>query len=230
MPANRQGFTPNPSRVGELLLQGGFISRRELHQALLQAERQGLPLCQILMRQRRINRLEKTALLSLQQRLRDASGETSTSALHCRLGDLMLADGHLTREELDRALEQQQKTKMPLGTILLKAGQTSVEKLTGYLRLQQKLLSAATAVLLACAAATPCHASDKFSKTAAWGSIDAEKTHTSPHSLSANWRRPGLLESASPLRYSKDDEILRSRNGKMVLRLTETGVEFRKFF
>ncbi len=230
MPANRQGFTLDPSRVGELLVQGGFVSRRELHQALQQAEKQGLPLCQLLMRQRRIGRLEKKALLSLQQRLRETSGETSTSALHCRLGDLMLADGHLTREALDHALDQQQQTKMPLGTILLKAGQTSVEKLTSYLRLQQKLLSAATAVLLACAAATPCHATDKQARSAAWGSIDAEKAHASPHSLSANWRRPGLLESVSPLRYSKDDEILRSRNGKMVLRLTETGVEFRKFF
>lgn len=230
MPGTRPSFIADPSRVGELLVQGGFISRRELNQGLLQAERQGLPLCQILMRQRRIGRLEKTALLGLQQRLRDASVETSTAALHCRLGDLMLADGHLTQEALDKALEQQRASRMPLGTILLKAGQISVAKLTGYLRLQQKLLSAATAVLLACAAATPCHATDKFPKTAAWGSIDAEKAHVSPHSLSANWRRPGLLESVSPLRFSKDDEIMRSRNGKMVLRLTETGVEFRKFF
>lgn len=230
MPTTRQGFTRDPSRVGELLVQGGFINRRELNHALLQAERQGSPLCQILMRQRRIDRLEKSALLNLQQRLRNKSGDTSTSALHCRLGDLMLADGHLSREALDEALARQKATRMPLGTILLKAGQISVEKLTGYLRLQQKLVNAATAVLLACAATSPCHASDNNSRAPAWGSMDAEKAHTSPHSLSANWRRPGLLETVSPRHFSREDEIVRSRNGKMVLRLTETGVEFRKFF
>lgn len=230
MPANRQGLIPDPSRVGELLVQGGFVNRRELNHALLQAERQGSPVCQILMRQRRIDRLEKTALLHLQKQLRRVSGDMSTSALHCRLGDLMLTDGHLSQEELDDALAQQRATQMPLGAILLKAGKTSVDKLTGYLRLQQKLLHAATAVLLACTVATPCHATDNKSRTPAWGSIEAEKTHSSPHSLSANWRRPGLLESVSPRQFSKEDELLRSRNGKMVLRLTETGVEFRKFF
>ncbi len=234
MTAYRNSIAPDPSRIGDLLITGGFIKRTELSRALNISHNQGLPLCQVLLRQRRIDRLEKNALLNLQQNLRHGATkerqarEISTKDLGCRLGDLIVADGKLSRAQLDSALEEQKRCRLPLGSILLKTQQITVGRLTSYLRLQQKLLAAAAAAFFAYSA--PCHATDPQGSSTAWGSFDVEKPHVSPHSLSANWRRPGLLESVSPRQYAVEDEIFRSKSGKMVLRLTETGVEFRKFF
>ncbi len=227
MTANCQCSTHDPSRIGELLVRGEFISRRQLRKALSIAELQKQPLCSVLMRQRRIGRLEKDALLNLQHKLRQPGDTATTTELGCRLGDLIMADGRISRQELEEALAEQRKSKRPLGSILLQAHNVSVARLTTYLRLQQKLLTAAA---MALAAMSPSYAAEPRAQEAAWGSLGAEKPHASPHSLSANWRRPSLADSLSPRRFAKEDEIFRSRGGKMVLRLTETGVEFRKFF
>lgn len=228
MPLPRHQTTSDPSRMGMLLVAGGFIHRHELPEALQLATNQGVPLCQLLQRRQRLGRLEKNTLLDLQARLRKHMLDPAQPSAKFKLGYLALLDGKINQGELDKALVQHTKTRVPLGSILLKKGIISVAQLTRYLRLQERLLAAATAALLGFSSMSHAGGSSAGAEPA-WGSISA-KADSSPHSLSANWRRPGLVESLTPVRYSHRDEILRSKGGKVVLRLTETGVEFRKFF
>ena len=230
MGTQRADLGLDPSRIGDLLVAGGFVSRRELEAAVVLAERQHLPLCQILQRQQRLDRLEKNALLKLQSNVRQAAqkGTPRAADLHCRLGELLLSDGQIDPAELHAALEQQKSAKTPLGMVLLKRGSISLKRLTRFLRLQQKLIAAGSAALLMMGA--PCFADAPGEGSLAWGSAQAAVKKVSPHSLSSNWRRPGLMETMTPVRYAPEDTVFRSKNGKMVLRLTETGMEFRKFF
>ncbi len=230
MGTQRADSMSDPSRIGDLLVSGGFVSRRELEVALELSERLHLPLCQILQRQQRLDRLEKNAILKLQADVRRAAKQASPRAadLQCRLGDLLLSEGQIDPEELNTALKQQKTTKTPLGMVLLKRGTISLDRLTRFLRLQQKLIAAGSAALLMMG--SPCFAGAPGEGSLAWGSAQATVKKASPHSLSSNWRRPGFNETMTPVRYAREDTLFRSKNGKMLLRLTETGVEFRKFF
>lgn len=217
----------DPSRIGDLLVAGGFISRRELQSALSLASKHHMPLCQVLQRQQRLGRAEKNALLKLQHQLR-APGHHTVEQLHCRLGDLLVAEGQIAPEELQAALEQQKASRTPLGMVLLKRGSIGIKGLTRFLRLQQKLISAACAALLAMG--NPCFADSSKEGELAWGTAHAAVKKASPHSLNANWLRPGFNDSMAMVRYAPEDTLFRSKSGKMELRLTDTGVEFRKFF
>ncbi|MBB3047803.1 hypothetical protein FHR99_002069 [Litorivivens lipolytica] len=217
----------DPSRIGDLLVAGGFISRRELQSALSIASRHHVPLCQVLQRQRRLDRLEKNALLKLQDHLRSPE-QHNVEQLHCRLGDLLLAEGQIKPEELQAALEQHKASRVPLGMVLLKRGSITLKALTRFLRLQQKLIAAACAALLAMG--NPCFADTGKESEPAWGTVHAAVKKASPHSLNANWLRPGFNDSMAMVRYAPEDTLFRSKSGKMELRLTDTGVEFRKFF
>lgn len=230
MGTQRADLGSDPSRIGNLLVAGGFVSRRELEAAVALAERQHVPLCQILQRQQRLDRLEKNALLKLQANVRQAAKQASPRAadLHCRLGELLLSEGQIDSEELNAALTLQKTLKTPLGMVLLKRGTICLNRLTRFLRLQQKLIAAGSAALLMMG--SPCFADAPGEGSLAWGSAQVAIKKASPHSLSSNWRRPGLMETMTPVRYAPEDTVFRSKNGKMVLRLTETGMEFRKFF
>jgi|GEM_PF-4302565 len=221
------------ARMGELLLAGGFVRKRELDNALKLSKRLNQPICQILQGQQRISTCEKRSLLSLQEKLRQAvagARAPQLGDLGCRLGELLLACGKVTSTQLNKALAEQSQQKQPLGSILLRSGVISLQKLTECLQLQQKLMSAAAAVLLALSGSQT-FADGNRGTAPAWGSLQANNfTTQASHSLREGWRKPGFTRTLLRTPYSQSDEILRSKNGKMVLRLTDTGVEFRTFF
>ena len=220
------------TRMGELLLAGGFVRKRELQDALKISRRVNQPLCQVLQSQQRLSACEKNSLLSLQKKLRRAVAKAETPTLGelgCRVGELLLACGKITNAQLDKALAEQSTQSRPLGSILLRSGAISLKKLTECLQLQQKLMTAAAAALLALSGPDAI-AGDSHHSDPAWGSLQANFSTQAPHSLREGWRKPGFTRTLMKAPYSESDEILRSKNGKMVLRLTDTGLEFRTFF
>lgn len=215
------------TRMGELLLAGGFVRKSEVENALKLSKRLNQPLCQILQRQQRLSLCEKRSLLSLQKNLRQAQKRSSSpqsTELGCRLGELLLNCGMITSGQLECALEEQSQQALPLGSILLRSCAIKLQKLAQCLQLQQKLMFAAAASLLTLTS------SYAVANEPAWGSLQPNFNTQAPHSLRDTWRKPGFTRATIRNPYARSDEIMRSKTGKMSLRLTNTGLEFRSFF
>ena len=72
--------------------------------------------------------------------------QNNSNSANGRIGNMLLKGGFITKDQLEDALERNQRTGQPLGYILVNAGYISREKLRGPLRLQieeyiQKLFS-----------------------------------------------------------------------------------------
>ncbi len=221
------------AQMGDLLLAGGFVRKRELDEALNVSKRIHKPLCQVLQGQQKISSCEKRSLLSLQNNLRRAFKKDKlpmVSELGCRMGDLLITCGDITHDQLASALTEQSKKRSPLGSILLKNGFVGLKPLAYCLQLQQKLMSAAAAAILAVAGTSASYADDPVVNDPSWGQLQPNFTTQAPHALRDSWRKPGYTRARLSSGYGSSDEIMRSKSGKMVLRLTDTGMEFRAFF
>jgi type IV pilus assembly protein PilB len=108
----------SPVRLGELLLAEGLVTRAQLEEALrVQAVPDGYaPLGHILIAQKIVTRDQ---LLSVLERHRRAS----------KLGDILLKSREIDRGQLESALAEQQRTREPLGEVLLRLGYVSEERL-----------------------------------------------------------------------------------------------------
>jgi hypothetical protein len=228
MPTTASLPDKTPTRIGELLLAADFVLNHELEGALKLSKQLNQPVCQVLQSQQRLSSCEKRSLLSLQKKLRSTVQQAKLpqlSELGCRLGDLLVACGEITEAQLERALLEQAEHSRPLGSILLKKGLISLPQLKDCLQLQQKLMSAAAAALLTLAS----YADDPVVNDPpgeGCSLISRRKRLTRFEILSGSRVSPEI--TLAP--YSAADEIMRSKNGKMVLRLTNVGIKFRTFF
>src|SRR5262245_17451461 len=115
--------SPVPERkFGELLIEEGAITREQLEDALrVQSTlRHYLPLGQVLLNRGRISRSLLTTLLRRHRK-------------SARLGELLVRSGQITTDQLQTALDQQTRTRQPLGHTLMALGFVSEEAMRGAL-------------------------------------------------------------------------------------------------
>ncbi len=133
--------------LGELLLDARRITREQLEEALLEQEKTGEKLGEIFVRRGILTDAERDATLAFQR----TQGEASSSKL-C-LGEILVATGQISREQLDQALARQRETRKRIGEILVEAGHVHPGQVERGLKLQKKIATAALVAVLAMAGA-----------------------------------------------------------------------------
>jgi hypothetical protein len=133
-------------RLGELLCEVRHITPKQLDRALAEQRRTGHKLGAILIRMALLTRPELDASLAFQ-----AQRDDPASPHHPKLGEILVASGLITSGQLDVALKQQAVSGRRVGEELVAAGCLKPQDLARSLRLQQKLLAALFASVLAIA-------------------------------------------------------------------------------
>jgi len=131
--------------LGELLLDARRITADQLEQALREQEKTGEKLGEILVRRGLLTDAERDAVLVFQKR----QGEGPASKF-C-LGEILVATGQITREQLDRALAKQRVNRKRIGELLVEAGHVHPHQVERTLKLQRKIVTAALVAMLAMA-------------------------------------------------------------------------------
>jgi hypothetical protein len=125
--------------LGELLVRGRRITPEQLHHAMKEQQRTGERLGEVLMRLGLITGSELDAVLTFQ---RHQGGEVPSSE-SLRLGEILVAANHITREQLEDALARQRVSKKKIGEVLVEAGYAQPHHVQYGLRLQHRLVTAA---------------------------------------------------------------------------------------
>lgn len=152
--------------LGELLIDGGFVTPHEVACALKAQKKTGEKLGTILVTSERLSETTLKAALHLQSLLdkehqpgsafhrllhESPNPQLGINAKHrIRLGELLIAEGEITNEQLEVALTKQQQNGKALGVLLIEAGWLDSKKLSFYLDLQHGLaavLSVAVTVI-----------------------------------------------------------------------------------
>ena len=134
-----------PRRLGELVSSLHEWHAHSVESAVAEANRTGEKIGETLVRLGIATAAERDTLLRFQRHLR---GDEPTDP-RLRLGNLLVAEGHLTQEALDRALDLHRTSGRLLGQDLVEAGQLSPSVIENTLELQAKLVGAALAAALA---------------------------------------------------------------------------------
>lgn len=145
-----QPTAPQKRLLGEVLLDGEFISHGDLSLALEQQRETNERLGETLMRLGVLSEMELKAVLAMQADL-DTPEEAIEAGAHVRhrLGDILLKAKRVTPRHLDRALEEQKRTNEKLGEVLVRFGILSESELDAVLTWQKDAHSnSATAVKL----------------------------------------------------------------------------------
>ena len=125
--------------LGELLLAAKRITPEQLDSALEEQKRTGEKLGAVLLRRNHITENELRAALAFQEN----QGRERTSPSPFRLGEILVATGQITREQLDRALERQKQTRKKIGELLIESGDIGPHQVAYGLQVQKKLVIAA---------------------------------------------------------------------------------------
>lgn len=128
--------------LGELLVRSGRITSEQLDQAISEQQRTGEKLGEVFKRLGLLTEGQLNALLDFQL----SQDVASDSPL--RLGELLVATGHITREQLEHALRQQTLSKHRLGEVLVEAGYVPPSRIRHGIRLQKRLLNAVLAAII----------------------------------------------------------------------------------
>lgn len=140
--AERTGRTEgHPARrlIGQVLVEGGFITRELLDRALERQRRTHELLGEALIGMGALHPLDLTAALSVQGEL-----STARSALRAAaggrqlLGELLLAAKRIVPEQLRQALAEQERTGEKIGQVLVRRGVLSREELDAVLAFQER--------------------------------------------------------------------------------------------
>jgi type IV pilus assembly protein PilB len=112
-------------RIGELLVTEGLITEAQLKDALLlkQTQKSYIPLGQVLLDRKLVTRRQLDMVIDRNNK-------------RPRLGEVLVRSGALTSDQLDHALEQQQKLKEPLGQVLVKLSYVTDDAMRQALALQ----------------------------------------------------------------------------------------------
>lgn len=134
-----------PRRLGELVSSLHEWHANPVESAAAESARTGEKIGESLVRLGIITTAERDTLLRFQRHLR---GEEPTDP-RLRLGNLLVAEGHLTKDSLDRVLEVHRTSGRMLGQDLVESGQVAPSAIESALALQAKLVGAALAAALA---------------------------------------------------------------------------------
>lgn len=139
--------------LGALLVQSGHITNNELDRAIAEQRRSGDKLGEVFKRLGMLTERQLIALLDFQH------SQEVISHSPFRLGELLVATGHITREQLESALRQQTVSHHKLGEILVESGYATPKRIKYGIRLQKMVMKAVLVAIFAFEAATPTSAS-----------------------------------------------------------------------
>jgi hypothetical protein len=128
--------------LGEVLVDGEFISPSDLDRALDEQKRTNERLGEVLKRLGVLSDMELKAVLASQAELTDAD---EVAGVRQRLGDLLLKSKRITSRQLNRALDEQKRTNERLGEVLVRFNLISPYELEAVLALQEDMSSGAMA-------------------------------------------------------------------------------------
>ncbi len=128
--------------LGELLVRSGRISAEQLDSAIAEQRHSGEKLGEVFKRLGMLTEGQLNALLDVQVR----QGCATDSPL--RLGELLVATGHITRQQLEDALQRQALSRGRLGDILVEAGYVQPSRVRYGIRLQKMLMNAVLAAVI----------------------------------------------------------------------------------
>lgn len=127
------------ARLGDILLGAAAITEHQLLRALLQQERSGEPLGEILVRQGAISLAVREGALGFQRTLSSPFRE------RFRLGRMLLEAGIVDAVTLEAAIRRQRGARVKLGDALLEMGAVTQDVLEAHLKRQRRLLAALAA-------------------------------------------------------------------------------------
>lgn len=133
--------------LGELLITAKRITNVQMDYALQEHRRTGEKLGEVLVRLGLLMECELDAVLSFQQH----QGDTTPFSVKLRLGEIMVAGGHVTRAQLEDVLVRQKLSKKKIGDLLIEAGYAQPSQVQKGLTLQRKLVIASLMAVLSLA-------------------------------------------------------------------------------
>ena len=133
------------ARLGDILLGAAAVTEHQLLRGLLQQERSGEPLGEILVRQGAISVAVREGALGFQRTLSSPLRE------RFRLGRLLLEAAIVDAVTLEAAIRRQRGARVKLGDALLEMGAVTQEVLEAFLKRQRRLLAALAAGMAAAA-------------------------------------------------------------------------------
>ena len=125
--------------LGELLIRVKRIEPHQLDAALNEQKETGEKLGDILLRMGLITVKELNAILAFQKN----QGIETRGSARLRLGELLVATRHITKEQLEDVLVKQKISKKKIGDMLVEAGYAEPHHIEFGLNLQRKLVTAA---------------------------------------------------------------------------------------
>lgn len=176
--------------LGALLVQSGRITSRQLDEAIAEQRRSGERLGEVFMRLGMLTEMQLKGLLDLQQ------NQSSPVSNPLRLGELLVATGHITRQQLDQALAKQGLTGKKLGEVLVEEGFARASQVNHAVRLQKMCVNSVVAAILSLGVSTAASAS---SVSLQWDpSIDASvagyKVHYQADSSAQPFQGPAPID------------------------------------
>lgn len=145
--------------IGDLLVDGGFATRRQVNKALKLQRYSHKHLADILLDQGILEKQEHDAVLRLQQALDNGEMDRShirdvlehrgeivgslDERIHARLGELLLEHGDITQLQLAEGLREQRRSGERLDKVLLRLGYVRRVDVRRSRRLQRQLAAAA---------------------------------------------------------------------------------------
>lgn len=129
------------SRLGAILIASNCLSKSQLDYAVAQLDDSEEQLGDILIRQGVLTPSQLSGALNFQKRLHAHRSD------RYRLGQMMVASGHISEDTLAEAVERQKVTGGRLGETLLESGAITNSALRNALAQQRRFISAATAAL-----------------------------------------------------------------------------------
>lgn len=132
-------------KLGEMLVDVGLANQAQLESALAEQARTGQRLGEIAVREGWLQPGQLERALRFQQ----AQAERGRVTAKLCLGELLVATGDISREQLDEALARQRGSGKLLGSELVDAGVLKPSRLASGLRLQRSLVALAMSVTLA---------------------------------------------------------------------------------
>lgn len=137
--------------LGHLLLECGQITREQLEQALEVQRQTGEQIGGVLVRLGALNNSALEDTLQSQQ-LQQEHKQSVPTPVAIRIGDILVAGGHISREQLDESIEQQKSSHKKLGEILVEKGYVQQHQVEDGIHLQQMLVAAALSAVVSISA------------------------------------------------------------------------------
>lgn len=124
--------------IGRILLDGGFLSSRDLERALVEQRNTNELLGQVLVGMGILDQTDLKAALSLQEYLDHPEAAVKAAAgTRQMLGELLIHAGHITSEQLEHALAEQKKSGEKLGEVFMRLGLLTARQLDAVLDFQR---------------------------------------------------------------------------------------------